>query len=50
MKKGDLFLLIVGTAFTIWMFSTMIPELCAIGAFVGVTCVLGWVDVLNKIA
>jgi hypothetical protein len=49
MEKGDLFLLIVGTAFCIWMASTVIPELCAIATFVGIGCVFGWRDLLNKI-
>ena len=44
---GDLFLLIVLTAFCGFLFITMIPELCAVSFFLSIYTVIGWVAFLN---
>ena len=48
MKKGNLFFLIVLTALSVYLISTGVADLCAIGLVLGVILLYGWTDLLNN--
>jgi len=50
MKQSFLFVLIVLTAFTAFLFTTGIPELCAVGVFLALYCLMGWANLIEEIS
>lgn len=50
MKASHLFILLIGTSFSVVMWCTLIPELCAVGTFTGIICFIGWTKFIEQVS
>lgn len=49
MKPSNFLFLVVLTLVTVFLFLTLIPELCAVATFFAVICIAGWGDTLDSL-